>query len=232
MEEIILEAEVRPELKKGKVKDLRQAGFIPAVVYADGKESLPLKVSHEMLLKLVHQHRIEGVVINVRIKDDKKAKSRPCLIKEVQYDPVYGEIIHVDFNEISLTKEIKINVPVVAKGEPAGVKQEGGSLEHILWEIEVECLPTNIPKNIEVDVSQLKIGDSIHIKDIVFPEGIKVLNEPEAIVLSVAAPMKEEVVAPPVEGEVPQEPEVIKEKKEVPAEAGEEGKAEEGKKEK
>jgi len=232
MEEIILEVQVRPELKKGKVKDLRQNGYIPAVVYHEGKESLPLKVSHEALLKLVHQHRIEGVVINLKVKDDKKGKLRSCLIKEIQYDPVHGDIIHVDFNEISLTKAIKINVPVVAKGEPAGVKQEGGSLEHILWEVEIECLPTNIPKGIEVDVSQLKIGDSVHIKDIVFPEGIKVLHEPETIVLSIAAPMKEEVVVVPAEGEVPQEPEVIKEKKEVPVEAAEEGKKEEGKKEK
>jgi large subunit ribosomal protein L25 len=222
MEEIFLDAQPREALGRGKVKDLRRQGFIPAVVYADGKESLPLKVSHGELLRLVHQHRIEGIVINLNVKDNKKQKPRPCLIKEIQYDPVHGDIIHVDFNEISLTKAIKVNVPVSAKGEPAGVKQEGGSLEHILWEIEVECLPVNIPKAIEVDVSQLKIGDSVHIKDLAIPDGVKVLNDPGAIVLSVAAPMKEEVVAVPVEGEVPQEPEVIKEKKEEPAEAAEE----------
>jgi large subunit ribosomal protein L25 len=157
-------------------------------------------------------------VINLKIKDDTKKKARPCLIKEIQYDPVKGDIVHVDFNEVSLTKEIKVNVPVATKGEPMGVKQEGGSLEHILWEIEVECLPTQIPNQIEVDVSQLKIGDSIHIKDISFPSNIKVLNDPGAIVLSVAAPIKEEIPVAPVEGEVTQEPEVIKEKKEVPAE--------------
>ncbi len=168
-------------------------------------------------------------MINLTIKDDKKKKNRLCLIKEVQYDPVKGDIIHVDFNEISLTKTLRVNVPVVAKGEPIGVKQEGGSLEHILWEIEVECLPTEIPKDIEVDVSSLKIGDSLHIKDITFPDKIKVLNDPEAVVLSVAAPMKEEVVALPVEGEEKVEPEVIKEKKEVPAEGKEEEQAEEKK---
>jgi large subunit ribosomal protein L25 len=110
----------------------------------------------------------------------------------------------------------------VAKGEPIGVKQEGGSVEHILWEIEVECLPTDIPKEIEVDVSQLKIGDAIHIKDITFPANVKVVNNQEAIVLSVAAPIKEEIPVAPVEGEEKQEPEVIKEKKEVPAEEQEE----------
>jgi large subunit ribosomal protein L25 len=99
------------------------------------------------------------------------------------------------------------------------VKQEGGSLEHILWEVEVECLPTDIPKEIEVDVSNLKIGDSIHVKDITFPSNVKVITPAEAIVLSVTAPIKEEIPVAPVEGEAAQEPEVIKEKKEVPEEA-------------
>jgi len=225
MEELFLEAEPREELGRGRVRDLREKGFIPAVVYAQGKESLPVRVSHKALLGLVHQHRLESAVINLTIKDDKKNKPRTCLIKEIQYDPVHGDIIHVDFNEISLTKAIRVNVPVVAKGEPIGVKQEGGSLEHILWEIEVECLPTDIPKEIVVDVGSLKIGDSIHIKDITFPSGVKVLNDPGAIVLSVTTPMKEEVPVEAVEGAETQEPEVIKEKKEVPAE-GEEQKKE------
>jgi len=224
MEELFLEAEPRKELGRGRVRDLREKGFIPAVVYAQGKESLPVRVSHKALLGLVHQHRLESAVINLTIKDDKKNKPRTCLIKEIQYDPVHGDIIHVDFNEISLTKAIRVNVPVVAKGEPIGVKQEGGSLEHILWEIEVECLPTDIPKEIVVDVGSLKIGDSIHIKDITFPSGVKVLNDPGAIVLSVTTPMKEEVPVEAVEGAETQEPEVIKEKKEVPAEGEEQEK--------
>lgn len=227
MEEIFLDVEPRQELGTGKVKDLRVKGFIPAVVYSQGKESLHIKVSRAALLRLVHQHRIEGVLINLKLKDDKKRNQRACLIKEIQYDPVHGDIIHVDFNEISLTKAIKVNVPVVAVGEPVGVKQEGGSLERILWEIEVECLPANIPKEIQVDVSALKLGEAIHIKDLSIPSDVKVLNEQGAIVLSVAAPMKEEVPVTPVEGEVPQEPEVIKEKKAVPEEAkGEEEKEE------
>lgn len=224
MEEIFLDVEPRKEIGKNKVRDLRDSGFIPAVAYAGGKESLPVKVSRHAFLQLVHQYRIESVVINLRIKDDKRHKSRSCLIKEIQYDPVHGDIVHVDFNEISLTKAIKVNVPVVAKGESIGAKQEGGSLERILWEVEVECLPTNIPKNIEVDVSQLKIGDSIYIKDLKTPSGVKILNDLGAIVLSITQPMKEEIPVAPVEGEVVQEPEVIKEKKEVPAEGTEEEK--------
>jgi len=223
MEEIFLDAEFREELGRSKIKDLRAAGLIPAVVYAQGRKSLSVKVSNSALLRLMHQQqRIEGVLINLKVKNDLKHPSRSCLIKEIQYDPVVGNIIHVDFNEISLTKAIKVNVPVVAKGEPIGAKQDGGSLEHILWEIEVECLPTNIPKEFEVDVSPLKIGDAIHIKDIIAPDGVKILNDPSGVVLSVAAPMKEEAPAVPVEGEEKQEPEVIKEKKEVPAEGEQE----------
>jgi len=228
MEELFLDAQVREEVGRGKVKGLRDTGFVPAVIYAEGKDALALKLSHRQLVQLVHQHRIEGVVININIKDDKKQKSRPCIIREIQHGPVHGEILHVDFNQISLTKKIKVNIPIVAKGEPVGVKLEGGSLEHVLWEIEVECLPTNIPKNIELDVSNLKLGDSIHIKDIIPPSGTAILNDPEAIILSVAAPMKEEAPVEPVEGEESQEPEVIKEKKEVPGE-GEEPEAKDGK---
>ena len=222
MEEIVLEAELREGIGRVKVKDLRKQGFIPAVLYGEGKDSHVLQISHRSFMKLLHQHRLENAVINIKIKDDKQKKARPCLMKHVQYDPVQSNIVHIDFHEISLTKAIKVNVPIAIKGEPLGVKQEGGSLEHILWEIEVECLPTEIPKNIEVDVSQLKIGDSIHVKDIKFASNLKVFNEPDSIIVAVAAPMKEEAPAEAVEGEEKKEPEVIKEKKEVAAEGKEE----------
>jgi large subunit ribosomal protein L25 len=218
MEEIILEAQVRSEIGKSKVKALKSGGFIPAVVYSEGKEAIPIKLSRHDFLTLVHHHHIENAIISLKIKDDKKKASRSCMIKEMQQDPVKSEIVHIDLNEISLTKAIKINVPVVTSGESVGVKQDGGALEHILWEIEIECLPTDIPKNFEVDISALKIGDSIHVKDIKFPANIKVISEPESVVLSIASPMKEEVVVP-VEGEEKQEPEVIKEKKPEPEEA-------------
>jgi large subunit ribosomal protein L25 len=232
MEEIFLEAELRDGSGRAKAKDLRDNGYLPAVVYFRGKSALSIKISRSTLLKLVHQHRFESTIINLKIKNDKKTQGRPCLVKEIQYDPVGEDIIHLDFNEISLTESIKVNVPVETKGEAVGVKQEGGSLEHLLWEVEVECLPTNIPKNIEVDISSLKMGEAIYIKDIVFPQGVKPLNDPAAIILHVVAPMKEEVPAEVVEGEVKQEPEVIKEKKEIPGEVAPEQEAKEKDKDK
>lgn len=232
MEEIILDAQVRSETGRAKANNLRIQGLIPAVVYGEGKAAVPITISHHKLIQLIHQHRIENAIISLKIGDDKKAKPRSCLIKETQYDPMTGDIIHVDFNEISLTKVIRVNCPVAAKGEPVGVKQEGGSLEHILWEIEVECLPTDIPKEIAIDVSNLKMGDSVHVKDIVFPSNVKVITPLEAIVLTIAAPMKEEVPVEAVEGAEPQEPEVIKEKKEVPEEGAKEEEGKEKEKEK
>ncbi|MCM8795127.1 MAG: 50S ribosomal protein L25 [Candidatus Omnitrophica bacterium] len=220
MEEIILEAEPRQELGRIKVKALRRKGFIPAVVYGQGRSSEAIKLLRQDVLQLLHEHRLESTVINLKIKKEKLKKSLMCLIKEIQYDPLFGNITHIDFNEISLTQTIKVNVPVVINGEAIGVKQEGGSLEQILWEVEIECLPTEIPKEISVDVSNLKLGESIHAKDITLGKGIKILTDPEAVVVSVVTPIKvEEVVAATTQAEgLPQEPEVIKEKKAAPAE--------------
>jgi len=217
MKEIILSAEPRAELGKTKVKMLRRTGFIPGVIYSEGKKSESVKLVRREFIHLLHEQRLDNAIITVKIKGAEKEKGRPCMIKDTQLDPVNDEIRHIDFLEISLTKKLKVKVPIEVKGEPAGVKQEGGSLERILWEIEIECLPTEIPVNIPVEVTNLKIGDSIHVKDLTFPGNIKVLQDMDSIVLSVAAPMKEEVV--PAEGEEKTEPEVIKEKKESPEEA-------------
>ncbi|MCM8779580.1 MAG: 50S ribosomal protein L25 [Candidatus Omnitrophica bacterium] len=217
MEKIILEAMLREGSGSRRAKKLRNSGFVPAIIYSAGKKSTAVKLERSALLRFLHLYRAEGVVINLNIKDDAKHKNYNVMIKEIQRDPVKEDIMHVDFNEISLTKVIKAAVPIVAKGEPVGVKQDGGSLEHILWEIEIECLTTAIPKQLEVDVSSLKIGDTIAIKDINFPPDVKVLHEPDATVFTVAAPIKvEEVVAAAEATAGPQEPEVIKEKKEVP----------------
>jgi len=228
MQEVILEGQLRQEKGKSKSRSLRRQGFIPAVVYSAGKDSLVIKLSRHDFLRFIHQYHLESTVISLKIKGQ---KSRPVLVKEVQHDPVKEDIIHLDFQEISLTSKIKVNVGIAAKGEPIGVKQDNGVLNHILWELEVECLPTQIPEEIKVDVSQLKIGDVIHVRDLSLPPEVKVVNDPESLVFALEHPIKEEEIlaaAPAAEGEEPAEPEVIKEKKEVP----EEGKEKEEKPEK
>lgn len=223
MEEIKLTAQIRDEIGKNKLASLRRLGLVPAVVYGEGKKSLSIKISRSDILHILHSQKGENIIVTLDIKDDKpKAKEqnlpKTVLIKEIKYHPVKDDILHIDFYQISLTKKIQVKVPLVAKGDAPGVKQDGGTLDHLLWELDVECLPTQIPKEFQADVSNLKIGDTIHIKDLTVPEGVKLLHEPEVIVISVSPPMKEEVVAPEaVVGaeSAPQEPEVIKEKKEV-----------------
>ena len=217
MDEIILEAEKRQDIGKGKVDRLRKRSFIPAVVYGEGQVSIPIQIAAKDFINLMHVHKGESFVLKLRIKDAEQHRDKSVLIKQVQHHPVSEGIIHIDFNEISLTKTIRVKVPLVASGEAFGVKRDGGVLDHILWELEVECLPTRIPKSIEVDVTNLKIGDSLHVKQLTIAEGVKVLNDPEATILAVVMPTKEEA-APTAEeaaaGETKAEPEVIKEKKE------------------
>ncbi|MBU2541800.1 MAG: 50S ribosomal protein L25 [Candidatus Omnitrophica bacterium] len=229
MEEIQLEVSLRKEKGKSKVKALRRAKLIPAVVYSD-KANHVLSIDRTCFQRAIGTHPAENVIVNLKIRDEasdaKKHKEHYVIIKDIQYDPVLDTILHVDFHEISLTEEITVKVPIIAKGEPIGVKQDSGALEHQLWELEIKCLPRNMPEKIEVDVTSLNIGDNIHVKDLKLPAGVVFLQDPEMVVVSVAAPIKEE--APPeeaVEGEAAegaQEPEVIKEKKEKGEEEGKE----------
>lgn len=241
MERVKLEAEVRSEVGKEAVKKLRQKGFIPAVVYRAGDAATNLKVSQQSLFEVLHTEAGENVVLDLKISGDadsaeKKStrgakaaagKAKTVIIKEIQYHPIRNNILHIDFNQISLTEKLTVGVPVETKGDSQGVK-EGGVLEHILWELKVECLPTKIPEKLEVNVNDLKIGDVIYVKDLKVPEDVDVLSDPEAIVVSVKPPtvekVEEEVAA---EGEELTEPEVITEKKE---EAEEEAEAAEKKK--
>jgi large subunit ribosomal protein L25 len=228
MEKIILNAEIREEKGKSRVKKLREAEIIPAIVYKDGKESINLKVKNRDLYNILQTSAGENVLVTLKVstKGDKKVKERTCIIKEIQRNPVKENIIHVDLKEISLTEEIKVKVPVHPHGEPEGVVKDEGVLDHPLWEVEVECLPTKIPEKIEVEVAHMKIGDTIYVKDLTVPPGVKILTDQELTVVSVVPPAKEEIVEE-LPGEGMEEPEVIaKGKKEIPEEeaAQEEGK--------
>ena len=241
MEKAYLDCSFREEIGKNKSGALRRIGFVPAVIYGKKSKSFPIKLERSHLIKFIHTyHGIENMVITLRIKDNektKKSEEESVLIKDIQYDPVKEDILHIDFNQISLTEMLKVKVPIDSKGEAEGVRKEGGVLTHVLWELEVECLPTQIPEKLEVDITQMKIGDTIFVKDIAVAEGVKVITDKEAIVFTLLAPKKEEVVVEAAAAEaVSAEPEVIKEKKEKKEEAapGEESKKEksEAKKEK
>ncbi|MFH0764776.1 MAG: 50S ribosomal protein L25 [Candidatus Omnitrophota bacterium] len=212
MEKMILKAEVRSATGKKAAKDLRIKGLIPANVYKGGKGALSLQVSLDGLQEVLHTKAGENVIITLKISGEGSPKDKTVLIKEIQREPVKDAILHVDFNEISLTEVLKVDVPLAARGEPVGVKIDGGILEHVIRELQVECLPTAIPEKIEIDVSNLKIGDAIHIKDVKIPEGVKVLNDPELIAMIVKPP---KIEAPKEEvAEGAEEPELIRKKKE------------------
>ncbi len=214
MEKVILKAHVRAGTGKRVAKDLRAKGIVPANVYRAGEGAISIQVPIDELADALQTKAGENVLITLKISGGKSAiKDKTVLIKEIQREPIRDGVLHVDFNEISLTETLKINVPLSSKGEPVGVKVDGGILEHIMWEVQVECLPTDIPEKIEVDVSNLKLGESLHVKDIVPSEGFKILSDPELITMIVKAPKveapKEEVVA-----EAGLEPELIRKKKE------------------
>jgi len=212
MEKTILKVQVREEVGKGIAKRLRGKGLMPAVVYKDGKSAVHLQMSVKEFEQTLHTKAGENVLITLQIEGgSKQLKDKTVIIKEIQHEPIKDAILHVDFNEISLTETIKVDVPVVLKGEPAGVKQDGGVLDFVIRQLHVECLPTNIPEGIDIDVSLLKIGDSVMVKNAVFPEGVKVLNEPELIVAIVKPPHVEK---PPEEVvEEVTEPELIRKEK-------------------
>ncbi len=213
MEKIILNTQLREGTGKATVKKLRQQGTVPAVVYKQGHKTISVQVKTAELIHILHTSAGENAIITLKL--DPPEKDKTVIIKAMQLHPIMDVILHVDFQEISLTEKIKVNVPIVLKGEAIGTKSDGGILEHIIRELVIECLPTQIPGKIEVNVEALKINDSIHVRDLQIPPEIKVLTDPEQAVVSVSPPKAEEEVAPAAEaavGEEAQGPEVISEK--------------------
>jgi large subunit ribosomal protein L25 len=230
MERVKIQANSREGKGKKMAKKIRRQGVIPAVVYSsDTNISLSLPTASIKTLRSIHFS--ESAVIDMEITDGKREESIPVIIKDVQFHPLTEKVIHIDFFKVSLKKKIKVPVPLVFKGESRGVKDEEGNLEQILREIEIEGLPLDIPNNIEVDISDLGVGQSIHAKDLQIAQNLKIITDPGATLVTVTAKVKEEVeeVAAVEEGAAPTEPEVIREKKEAAEGAAPK---EEGKKEK
>jgi large subunit ribosomal protein L25 len=210
MEKILVKADARSEVGKGVARSLRRSGMLPAVVYSGGN-SRPIKVHGKEMSKLIFTGTGDHALITIELHEDGTKKSEhPVLVKDYQTDPVSDELLHVDFIEVSLKKLVKVTVPIEIVKEPIGIKM-GGILEHHLRDIEVECLPTQIPDKIEVDAGHIDIGHSLHVSDISAPEGIKIITDPSGAILNVSAPKVEEVAAEEAEGEAA-EPELVGEK--------------------
>ncbi len=223
MQKVVFKAEKRDEIGKGRARSLRRQGMLPAVLYAAGA-STPIKIQSKEVTKLMSSGGGEHVLINIELSDDKKEKKDHwALVKDYQLDPIRNELLHVDFIEISLEKKIKITTPIIITKEPMGIKK-GGILQQLMRDIEIECLPTQIPEGIEVDASSLDIGHTLHVSDLAVKEGIKIISDPKEVIMTVTAPLVEEVAAAPAEAVVA-EPELIKKGKAKEEEA-EEGKEE------
>ncbi|MGE5551982.1 MAG: 50S ribosomal protein L25 [Bacteroidota bacterium] len=207
--ELMLEAEIRAEKGTGAAHALRRQGLIPAVVYSKTNTEM-LKLSLRATERLV-AFAGTGRLVNLAIKRGKKTEKTPVLIKELQRNPIRGEIIHVDFHAVALDKPITTHVPVHIAGEEKRLN-DGAFIEAYLREVEVSCLPTKIPDSFTVDVSGLAMGASIHVKDLTPPAGVKIISSPEEVVVAAVVPSGAAEAAPAEPGAA--EPQLVAEKKE------------------
>ena len=211
--QVKLKVESRTNVGRSAVRKLRARGLIPAVIYGGDNKPQPLQVTARDINAMMSQASGENVLVELEIAG--VSSSRTALVQEVQHSPVGGDIRHVDFHAISMDQMIQAEVPLEATGTAVGVKTFGGLLEQSLRALAIECLPGDLPDRITADVSQLNIGDSIHVRDIQFPPGVTSKVQPDLTAFSVVAPVvEEEPVVAEAEAAAAAGPEVITEKKE------------------
>lgn len=204
-----LSATPRTETGKGVARKLRAENNLPGVLYGHHRDPQPLVINGRDFDRLVDHIAVETTVVELTVGD---ATVR-TLIREVQRHPYKRQVLHVDFQELVAGETVTVNLPVVLVGTPAGVRL-GGVLDQVMREIHVEVDPSNIPNHIDVDVSKLELAESIHIRDVQLPEGVEVLDDPDATICVVAPPrVAEEPTAAETEGEEGAEPELIRKAK-------------------
>ena len=231
--QVKLKAEPRTSSGRSAVRKLRERGLIPAIIYGGTDKPQPLQLAAREINAMMSQASGENVLVELEIAG--QGSTRTALVQEVQHSPVGGDIRHVDFHAISMDQVIEAEVPLEPTGTPIGVKTFGGLLEQSLRALAIECLPGDLPDRITVDVSNLNIGDSVHVRDIPLPTGVTANTPADLTAFSVLMPVAEEEVAATEAEAAAAEPEVITEKKEegeaaVPAPAAKEKPAKEQKK--
>ena len=231
--EAVLDAVERTTRGKNEARRLRVSGRIPAVVYGEKLGGKAIAVDPKVLTRILKTEQGANTLIALNLPGGGDAR---VLVREYQLDPVTHQLLHADFYRIAMDKVIRVQVTVVARGEPKGVKQQGGVLDIVHRQIEIECLPADIPNNIEIDVTELMVGQNVRVRDVATNAKWKALTDPEMMLLHVIIPKVEEVpvVAEAAAGAVaaPAEPEVIKKGKKEDAEAAEAAPAAGGKKDK
>lgn len=223
---ITIRGERRDALGKNAAYRFRKQGLVPAVLYGEGVETVPLVLEKKALVQIMRTETRENTLFKVAIGGD----VGDAMIKDLQIDPVTDELLHADLIRIAMDRVIRVTVPIVHRGEPVGVKTEGGFVDFVTREVEIECLPKDIPERLDIDISELHMHQSLKAGNLVPPPGIRILTDPGTTLVTISLPHKEEEAFPgekpeeaAAEGEV-KEPEVIKKER---AEKGE-GKEPEG----
>ncbi|HZR25794.1 MAG TPA: 50S ribosomal protein L25 [Vicinamibacterales bacterium] len=210
--EAILEASARDTFGKNEARRTRRDGKVPAVLYGgENRQATPIAVDPRALLKILHSESGANTLISLKLAG---AGDTRVLVKDFQLDPITHHVLHADFYKIAMDKVLQVTVPIIVKGEPKGVKQQGGLLEHVRREIVVECLPADIPEHIDVDASELMLHQGVRVRDIATNPKWKPITEGEAMIVHVIMPKAEEVATPEAAAAAatatPAEPEVIK----------------------
>ena len=221
LETNLLEAHPRESGNKNQARRVRREGKIPAVVYGAGKDSMPVSVDPRVVLRILHSETGHNTIFDLSMNGGERTKA---MIVDWQYEPIKGRLLHIDLKRIAMDRVLKVSVPIFLKGEAEGVKTQGGIMEQILREVEVECLPADIPSHIDADVSHLVFGTVLRVSDLPHSGKVKFLTDPNQPVAHVTS-VKEEVVATPEAAAaeaaaVPAEPEVIKKGKQETEEEG------------
>ena len=203
MSEMSLQVDKREKTGKGGCRQARMRGLIPAVVYGSGKDSVPIQVNRKTFVEMMRKAGSENPILLLKLSDT--GQERHAMIREMQRNPLSRQVIHIDFQRIEMTDKVRITVPVELVGTAYGVKVEGGLIDFVVREVHVECLPGDIPKHLELDVTELHAGQHAAAKDLKLPAGVTLLDDPERVILSVVHARTEET---PAEAAV--EPEVIK----------------------
>jgi len=199
LEKIELQATVRKSTGNGPARVLRRAGQIPAVLYGRRTEPVLLSVNTKDFEQILKKGSFGQFILDLVIQNGKKV-TKPAMIKELQTHPVSGNLIHIDFYEVDMKRQIKVMVPVITKGKSVGV-EEGGMLNIVRRELEVLCLPGDIPESIEIDISELTMGDAVHLEDVPLGENVEVVTDVNYTVVTVLSPKVEEEEVEEEEGE-------------------------------
>lgn len=223
---IEIEVERREIIGKKAKRETAAKGMIPGIVYGGGKEPVPIAVDPKKIIQILRSEKGANSILLFSLKGTKS--QRHVMVKDIQIDPITNSLTHADFKRIIMDERLRVNVPIVFKGTAIGVKQQGGMVDVIMREVEVECLPADIPDRISVDLTPLHVGDSVKISDLEVPEKVKIMEEDQTLpVVILAAPKVEAAAATEEEAEgaeESQEPEVIGKGKKEEEEDEEEGK--------